>query len=173
MKYIFVLLFSLLTIESAFSYAKTPHINIAPGELCSVNDKDFSRYRYAEKIPYCKRNVTPKRKDKICALYGVRSTQERQKYYTVDHIIPLFAGGSNSDKNLWCQHKDIYTGYLERRLYEKLNRSELRQAEVVLAILSHKYDPTGKDHVPTKETFDFLVGADTQCHLGGPGELEF
>jgi hypothetical protein len=151
MKYIIVLLFSLLTLESAFSYAKTPHINIAPGELCTVNDKDFDRLRYTEKIPYCRRNVKPNRKDKICALYGVKTRAERQKFYTVDHIIPLFAGGNNSNKNLWCQHKKIYTGRMERRLFDQLNRGDLRQVEVVVKILSHKYDPTGKDHVPFKK----------------------
>lgn len=153
MKYIIVLLFSLLTLESAFGYAKTPLINIAPGELCTVNDKDFDRLRYVERIPYCRRNVRPARKDKICALYGVKTRAERQQYYTVDHIVPLFAGGNNSNANLWCQHKKIYTGNMERRLFDKLNRGELRQAEVLMAVLAHKYNPEGKDYIPTLSLF--------------------
>ena len=137
MKYFLILFLCLFAAETAFSYAKTPHINLAPGHLCSVNDKDFSRYRYAENIPYCKRYVTTKRKDKICALYGVTSREERQKFYTVDHIIPLSLVGSNNDKNLWCQHKKIYTGHIEYWLYKKMEDGEIRHAPALLYILSH------------------------------------
>jgi hypothetical protein len=138
----------IFSIEPSMSYVKVPHIDLAPGHLCTPKDKDFVRYRYAENIPYCKRNVTPKRKDKICALYGVTSRKERRTKYTVDHIIPLSMGGSNHDKNLWCQHRGIYTGHLEYWLYEKLRDGEIRQAEAMLYILSHKHNPKGKDHIP-------------------------
>lgn len=134
----------LLTSLSSFSYPRTPNLQIAPGHLCQKRDKDFDRLRYKEKIPYCRRNVSKKRKDAICAKYGVFDRAN----YTVDHIIPLSMGGSNHNKNLWCQHRKIYTGELEFWLYRNLELGRMRQAETLLSILSHKYNPRGKDRLP-------------------------
>ena len=99
MKNLILILALLLLSNNTFSYAKTPKIDISPGELCTIEDKDFSYLRYTEKIPYCKRNVSTRTKNEVCALYDVFD----RKKYTVDHIIPLSLGGSNSKKNLWCQ----------------------------------------------------------------------
>ena len=140
-----LLIMMLLVASSAvWAYPKTPNINIAPGQICTTEDKDFDRFRYSERIPYCKRNVSTSRKNKICAKYGVND----RAGYTIDHIIPLSAGGSNHDKNLWCQSRSIYTGHIERWMYDKLNRGEMTQAEAVRYILAHKFNPSSKDHIP-------------------------
>ena len=138
----FILVLALFALSNtAFPYARTPRIDIAPGQLCSVTDKDFDHLRYKEEIPYCRRNVSVKTKDKICALYGVYSQEERRKYYTVDHILPLSAGGSNHSMNLWCQHKEIYTGHIETEYYRQLRDGKMRQVEVVHALMALKFNP--------------------------------
>jgi hypothetical protein len=147
MNNIFLLVISLTLSTQALSFPKIPDIKIAPGHLCSVKDSDFERFRYKEQIPYCTRNVSIARKDKICSYYGV-SVEERRKNYTVDHIIPLSLGGSNSDKNLWCQHRAIYTGHLEYWLYKKIESGKINQKDSISYILDHKFNPEGKDHIP-------------------------
>lgn len=139
-----IILIALISSVNAFSYPKTPDISISPGQLCSRSDSDFKEYRYGEKIPYCRRNVSTRLKDQICARDGVYD----RTGYTVDHIIPLSMGGSNSEKNLWCQSRIIYSGHLEFWLYIKLRDGDMRQAEAVHYIMSHKFNPLGKDHVP-------------------------
>ena len=129
----------------AWGYPKTPNINVAPGSLCTAEDKDFEGYRYDERIPYCKRNVSYARKDAICKLYGIYD----RTGYTIDHIIPLSAGGSNHDRNLWCQSRSIYTGHIEYWVYKQLRDGKMIQAEAVRYILAHKFNPDGKDHIPS------------------------
>ena len=126
------------------AYPKIPRVQDNPGHLCSVNDRDFERFRYGEQIPYCRRNVSSKTKEAICKSYGVTN----RKNYTVDHIIPLSLGGSNDWKNLWCQSKKIHTGSLEYYYYEKVSEGSMTQAEAVHALIQWKFDPEGKDHIP-------------------------
>lgn len=147
MKSLLISFLVILSLNSAYSFPLTPKIQIAPGHLCTQDNPDFDRFRYKEGIPYCNRNVSSARKDKICAQYGV-SREERMKDYTVDHIIPLSLGGSNDDKNLWCQHRSIYTGNLEFWLYKNLDNATMRQVEAVHYIMAHKFNPDGKDHIP-------------------------
>lgn len=149
MKTILLSLFLLLSfpVHSA-KFVKTPYIDINPGHICTPQDKDFDRYRYNENMPYCKRNVSTRTKNELCKTYGVKTQEERRKDYTVDHIIPLSLGGSNNIKNLWCQYRGIYTGYIEFDYYRKVSGGDMRQAEAVAALLIHKHNPKGKDHVP-------------------------
>lgn len=140
MKNILIALVCLINIEVALSYPKVPKISIAPGHLCSQLSNDFKELRYKERIPYCKRRVSKRKKDQICLLYDI----ENRKEYTVDHIIPLSIGGSNSDLNLWCQHKKIHTGRMESFLYYQLKKGNIRQVEAIVEVLRRKHDPTGK-----------------------------
>ena len=124
---------------SSFPYDLTPDIDVAPGDLCTRNNKDFDGYRYNERIAHCKRRVSKSTKKKVCARQGV-SDSERRKYYTVDHIIPLSIGGSNSMKNLWCQHRDIHTGNLEFWVYNQLKDGSMTHAESIEYILDYKFN---------------------------------
>jgi len=142
-KMLLIIMLTLLS-NTVFSYPKTPNLDIATGHLCTSIDKDFDGYRYPGHIAHCRRSVTTNRKNKICAKYGVKD----RRNYTVDHIIPLSVGGSNSDWNLWCQHRAIYSANLEYWLYEQVKGDKMTQAEAVVYILGYKYNPTGKDHVP-------------------------
>ena len=105
-----------------------PDPQLTPGALCTPSDPNFKEYRYAERIPYCNRNVTSAEKDAIAGKYNVAPGTYSQ--YEFDHLIPLAAGGSNSPENLWPQPiadahiKDA----LEQRIYNQMAAGTLTQA---------------------------------------------
>ena len=100
------------------------------GDLCSPSDKDFIEYRYKENVPVCERNVSTTTKDKICKRDGVLDRTN----YLVNHVVSLFAGGSNSEKNLYCQPKNRNTADKEYILYQKLKSNEMTIEEVRLKL---------------------------------------
>jgi len=106
-----------------------------PGEFCTSKDKDFSRYRYKEQIPVCKRNVSTKRKNVICKRDGVDDRSE----FKVDHIIPLSMGGNNSDRNLWCQHMSLDTSAIEGFAYRRLENNKFTHNEAVEFVKGYKF----------------------------------
>lgn len=134
-------IFSLLLLMSlqAVAYPLTPNPSLAKGVLCDTEDYDYSEDRYEEQIPYCERNVSAKLKSEIYALYDIPA--KCQKYYTIDHIIPLALGGDNSPKNLWPEHKKVKATrpHLEQELYFALRDGEIKQREAVKIILKEKY----------------------------------
>lgn len=105
------------------------------GHLCAPEDPDFDEYRYEESIPHCVRNVTTEKKIDICLRDGI----EDRTNFTVDHIIPLALGGSNSDDNIWCQHKSLAVTGLEYQLYRKLTLGEISQQEAIATIIEAKF----------------------------------
>lgn len=132
---------SLALSTQAISYPLTPNPNLAEGVLCDKKDVDYVGLRYQEKIPYCERNVSTKLKSEIYALYNV--PEKCQKFYTVDHIIPLSLGGDNSPENLWPEHKKVKATrpYLEQELYDALRRGEIKQKDAIRIILENKFHP--------------------------------
>ncbi len=74
--------------------ASFPHKALCPDERPCV----FCVPGYATKI----RNVTYARKRAVCRAYGIAKGCPGPGY-EVDHLIPLCAGGSNDDKNLWAE----------------------------------------------------------------------
>lgn len=136
MKFLFLwLLFS----SVASGFPQTPDQAKTPGDLCDVKDPDFKEYRYNENIPYCERNVTGWRKDKIYDSYAI--PEEERNQYTIDHLIPLSIGGSNSDENLWAEHLSLKyeRGSLEYDLYVKMKEGSITQAEAIRIILCSKF----------------------------------
>jgi len=132
---ILLLIFLFAGMSQAFGYSKTPNPDYSPGHACTIKDKDFDRYRYKEKIPYCRRNVSKKTKDSVCLRDGVKDRSN----YTVDHIIPLSIGGSNSNRNLWCQNKKIHSGSVEYQLYRKMEEGTILQKDAIDFILNYKF----------------------------------
>lgn len=129
-----VILFLLFYFHSAFSYPLYPTVK---GSLCNPTDKDFLGFRYVEKIPVCKRNVSTQLKIKVCARDGVFN----RKDFTVDHYISLFAGGSNKEDNLWCQHKSIYSGNFEYQVYLELRDGVIAQKDAIQKLKDWKANP--------------------------------
>jgi hypothetical protein len=122
-------------------YPKSPLKQLTPGSLCDRPDK----FRYPEQIAYCERDVSGQQKREIFEDYrraGFRLDPSTRGSFKVDHFIPLCAGGSNHDDNLWPQHRSVYeiTDPLEGLGCEKLAVGRISQAELVKRITTAKKD---------------------------------
>lgn len=120
-------------------YPKGPEEVVTPGELCNSPDA----YRYPEKVAYCNRDVSTELKKAVFVKYdqlGYRTRELKRMDFKIDHYIPLCMGGSNSDKNLWPQHKNIYnvTDPLEPVLCDKMAAGRLMQKKAVEYIVRAK-----------------------------------
>ncbi|HEX4049032.1 MAG TPA: hypothetical protein VH309_14400 [Elusimicrobiota bacterium] len=114
-----------------------PDSSYTPGHLCSPSDPNFKEYRYAERIPYCNRNVTSQMKTTVAAHYGV--PQSDWSGYEFDHLIPLAIGGDSSIDNVWPQPHGDPDGSngkdkLEDLLYREMAAGTVTQAEAVQQI---------------------------------------
>lgn len=115
----------------------TPDDSYTPGRLCTPEDPNFKEYRYAERIPYCRRTATTRMKQEIAAHYGV--PREEWGNYEFDHLIPLGIGGNSSIDNLWPQPHGYPDGSggkdrLENALYLQMRDGTITQAEAVRQI---------------------------------------
>lgn len=138
MRLLFVLL---VTINVWADVPMHPDPNQTPGSFCTENDPTFHGYRYAERIPYCDRSVSSRRKALIYEAYGI---PERCRYlYTIDHMIPLALGGSNKNENLWPEHRDIKATRqnLELELYEALRDGRITWRVAIEEIEQAKFNP--------------------------------
>lgn len=134
-----VFLFSTFSFAANGKYPQGPDGNLTPGALCAHADT----LRYPEKIKYCERNVSTGEKREIFAKYdqlGYRTRSMNRMDFKIDHYIPLCAGGSNSEDNLWPQHKSIYviTDELEAMICEKMSAGRLKQKMAVEIIMEAK-----------------------------------
>lgn len=143
MKYLFLILLLTTQVLAAreyiAEYPKGPDSELTPGSLCDRPDA----YRYAERIPYCNRDVDPTLKADVFREYreeGYRLNPKQRDDYKIDHLIPLCAGGSNKESNLWPQHISIYTQTdpLESLGCEKLRAGKIKHRHLVQLILSAK-----------------------------------
>jgi hypothetical protein len=138
------LILILLCSSSLFAFGaefpRTPDLRLTPGSLCDRPDS----YRYKERIAYCERDsMDPSIKNDVFEEYrhkGFRLNPADRYDYKIDHLIPLCAGGSNLENNLWPQHKTIYqeTDPLEALGCEKLKIGKITQADLVKKILAAK-----------------------------------
>lgn len=127
--------------EYKAEYPQGPLTDLTPGSLCDRPDA----YRYAERVPYCNRDVDSSLKAEIFQEYrneGFRLDPSQRSSYKIDHLIPLCAGGSNREDNLWPQHKSVYeiTDPLEPAACDAMKAGKIKQAEVVKLILAAKRD---------------------------------
>ncbi len=136
----------LLLSFSAFSidYPKGPDTTLTPGSLC---DRP-SEYRYPERIAYCERDVRSHEKDEIFQKYrsflGYTLNIRNRSDYKIDHFIPLCAGGSNHEDNLWPQHISVFTvtDPIESLGCEKLKLGRIKQKVLIQFIKDAKHDLT-------------------------------
>jgi hypothetical protein len=136
-----VLTFSILTFAQGAINPVAPDPDLTPGTLCDSRDPDFTEFRYKERIAYCVRNVSSRRKSQIYDLYQVVKSERSQ--YTVDHLIPLALGGNNADTNLWPEHVAIkrLRQTLEFELYQKIEKGVITQKEAIQIIIDAKLNP--------------------------------
>ncbi len=147
--FLVALLFSLSAVSDVptrsiytLKFPKGPNQELTPGSLCHKP----TEYRYPERIPYCRRNVESQLKREIIRTYDSElgykiGSMDRQKF-KIDHLIPLCAGGSNEEDNLWPQHESVYTitDPLEPLICEKMAEGRLSQKQAVNLILKAKND---------------------------------
>ncbi len=137
MKWCLFLVLNLIA-ANAFSidFPKSPDLKVTPGTLCDQP----TEYRYPENINYCERDVSSEQKGMIFEKYrrqlGYTLNLQNRSDYKIDHFIPLCAGGSNYDSNLWPQHKTVFnlTDPLESLGCEKLKDGVITQKELVSLI---------------------------------------
>lgn len=152
MKTILALSLSMILSTAALAYNQNdfptgPNLEETPGKLCS----SVTEVRYPEKIAYCSRDVDSYLKRSIIAKYdqmfGYHIENMKRMDFKIDHLIPLCAGGANSEENLWPQHKSVYkiTDPLEPLLCQKMQEGKLLQADAVKMVIFAK---THLDQVP-------------------------
>jgi len=102
-----------------------------PGRVCSEADPNFSTYRYKGHVAYCTRNVQRPEKDEIAKKYGVPKTDYSK--YEFDHYIPLSAGGSDQESNIWPQPiaEARLKDKVEDAVYHGLKAGTMTQEEAV------------------------------------------
>ncbi len=128
-----------LEVQALEAFPKGPDATLTPGDLCHHPDA----YRYPERIAYCERDVSSSEKAAIFQKYdqlGYRTRQMKRTAFKIDHYIPLCAGGSNSEKNLWPQHESVYelTDKLEALVCEKMAAGRLKQKDAIDYIVEAK-----------------------------------
>lgn len=132
---------SSLTFAYIAEYPKGPEATLTPGSLCDHP----SKYRYPENIAYCERDVSSGQKKEIFEDYrgfGYRLDPSKRGNFKIDHYVPLCAGGSNHDDNLWPQHVSVYTitDPIEALGCEKLAAGLITQEKLVELIRLVKND---------------------------------
>jgi len=138
----------------ALSYPLVPRQDLTYGQLCTERSPDFKNYRYAERIPYCERNVSRDRRNKIYDQYRIPNNCRNR--YTIDHFIPLSIGGDNSDVNLWPEHKLVKATrpQLEQELYNSISRGRITQKQAVEIIVREKTKLQRRQFVVSADTCD-------------------
>lgn len=109
-----------------------PDENLTPGSLCTSSHE----LRYPERIKYCRRDVSGGEKAQIFKNYdqiGFRTREMDRQRFKIDHYIPLCAGGSNHESNLWPQHESVFaiTDKLEEQVCIKMAEGRLSQKRAI------------------------------------------
>ena len=127
------------------AFPLVPDVKETPGDLCDTRNHDFAGYRFAEKVPYCRRDVSWELKQRVYDKYKIPRQCRRE--YTIDHFIPLSMGGSNHERNLWPEHRKIKQSRfdLETETYEKLLHGFLKRDEAYEIIRTQKMNPKLED----------------------------
>jgi hypothetical protein len=112
MKLILILI-SVLILACVDKVDPVPHTN---GVYCLESDKDFIESRYD--LDYSERSR-----------------------FTIDHIIPLSLGGSNSEDNLWPEPRYVKAcrNNLEIDMYNDLKYGRKTRAEAVAFLVDIKF----------------------------------
>ncbi len=103
-------------------------------------------FRYPERILYCERSVGSGLKKEVIRNYdtalGFSIEKMDRSKFKIDHLIPLCAGGSNDDENLWPQHEKVYkiTDPLEPLVCDKMAKGKLLQAKAIDLVRRAKAD---------------------------------
>ncbi len=136
MKLLLILTTSLLTLNLSFAYPVKPDSRFNYPHFCTEKSSELREIRYANKVAVCNRNVSSATRNKIYNKYQIPEGDRGN--YTIDHLVPLFMGGSNEEQNLWPQHKSIGTAELEGLIFGRLSKGEISYQEALNEILNLK-----------------------------------
>jgi hypothetical protein len=111
-----------------------PDPRLTPGTLCTPSDPNFLEYRYAEHIPYCRRNVPTAVRDEVAKAYGIPVAELAN--YEMDHFLPLSIGGNDDATNLWPQPHELALekDKLEDEVFSGMSAGTMTQAEAIAKI---------------------------------------
>ncbi len=112
-------------------FDSAPEWDITPGVLCTKDDKDFKEYRYRERIPYCRRNLSIAEKKEVSKWYDLR--WEDHSNFQYDHLLSLCLGGSNNLHNIWPMPWDEarQKARLENNLCIRLRNGNITQKAAI------------------------------------------
>jgi len=138
----FISLFSFAALAQDM-FPLMPEVSITPGHMCERPDG----HRYPGNIPFCRRNVSSGRKDAIVDRYdrefgySIHELGRGNGEFKIDHLIPLCMGGSNSDLNLWPQHRTVYeqTDPWEQDLCIQIANGDISHQDAIDAIYRLKF----------------------------------
>ncbi len=121
-------------------FTVAPDWDATPGVLCTRRDRDFDEYRYAERIPHCRRNFSKKEKQEVSRWYGL--PWEEHSKYQFDHLLSLCLGGSNSLNNVWPMIYDQARkkAKMEWNLCRRLTEGKVTQKQAVTEELGWFYE---------------------------------
>jgi hypothetical protein len=124
-----------------FPFPIVPNPKMTPGSLCNPSTGDFEGYRYKQRVPVCRRNVSHELKAIIYNAYGIPPRCRRN--YTIDHFIPLSIGGSNQIENLWPEHRLVKMTRLqfEDEIMMMVRDGQTTQANAVQLVYKIKMNP--------------------------------
>lgn len=142
--FLLIALICLSTVD-LYAFPLMPNLKETPGDLCDTRNHDFAEFRFSEKIPVCRRDVSWELKQKIYSKYGIPKNCRRE--YTIDHFIPLSMGGSNHERNLWPEHRKIKNSRfdLEQETFKRMLTGLLTSQQAYELIRSAKMNPKLND----------------------------
>lgn len=123
------------------SWPAAPDQVLTPGAVTKPTDKDFDGYWHNGTVAHSMRNVPDDEKARIASRYGIPRAEWGA--YEFDHQMPLSAGGSNAEGNVWPEPKPSADekDRLEWQVYGQLHRGEITQEEALAKIKAFR--PSG------------------------------
>lgn len=133
---LFIITASLMSLNLSFAYPIKPDPRFNYPHFCTEKSPELREIRYANRVAVCERKVSSSTRNRIYDKYQIPISDRGN--YTIDHLIPLFMGGSNEEVNLWPQHKEIGTAETEGLIFGRLSKGEITYQEALNEILKLK-----------------------------------
>lgn len=110
----------------------TPDPKLTPGKFC----KHENAVNIIRGVPVCRRNVDKRTRNKVFERYKIHHSLRH--LYTIDHVISLALGGSNSLDNLWPMPRAMERHDIEHQIIDNFKRGFMSHSEAVILVLELK-----------------------------------